>query len=373
MSIQGVIPDGRIPRAPRYSAPAPPVKSEDEEAKLKHEVAELSKQRPGRFWEADPEFKNFRSHSGGVNANTPLNTIQISGSSQPTPSALAYLADQRAVGIVVDLREEPHGYINNPHPGDDAPEHHFLALSYTNHGNWPNPGINTAVLLEKEKNLLHAAKRAGDMKLVYESISKQGVPTFRQINRAPVTTTETVPVTEVGTEKSAVAALNRERASKGLKPVEYYRIPVTDELPPTPEAVDKLVLIYRHALATGKNIHFHCEAGRGRTTTAMTYTGVMDGKSVEDAVVAETNLNPELDGRGKDIREIKTDELIEPVLVKATALRLGMLYRFHDYWNSPSRSAMDFSDYMKQHPMDHDYLVKMTGLLHVVPTKPPKN
>jgi hypothetical protein len=326
------------------------VVQQDEQKQLEKEVAKISRENTRKFWEADPPFKNFRAHPAG-------NGIFVSGSSQPTPQALAYLATQKHVGIDVDLREEPHGYIKTQ-------KDNFVSVSRTNYGNWPNPGIKRKILMKKEEKILKKAEKMGNIELVINDASKAVIPHKKIIQKPKGIPTK---VLEAETEKEAIEALNKARTAEHLPEMEYYRVPITDELPPTPHSVDQLVKLYQHAKASGKNIHFHCEAGRGRTTTAMVLTRIMDGLSVEDALNYESNANI-LNGLGKDLREIKAHELLQPVLVKAAALRLGILFRFHDYWNSPQREKVSFEDYMKEHPMDNNFMKKMASMLKIIPS-----
>lgn len=51
--------------------------------------------------------------------------------------------------------------------------------------------------------------------------------------------------------------------------VEYLRLPVTDHLTPDEATVAQLVALARQLEGQGAWVHFHCKAGRGRTTTFM--------------------------------------------------------------------------------------------------------
>lgn len=51
--------------------------------------------------------------------------------------------------------------------------------------------------------------------------------------------------------------------------VEYVRLPVTDHLTPDAATVERLLALARDLEDQGAWVHFHCKAGRGRTTTFM--------------------------------------------------------------------------------------------------------
>ena len=80
---------------------------------------------------------------------------------------------------------------------------------------------------------------------------------------------EHVIVERVSTEREIVAANN----------AAYVRLTVTDHARPLDEEVDRFVRAVRALPANGW-AHFHCEAGRGRTTTFMVLYDILRNASL---------------------------------------------------------------------------------------------
>ena len=59
----------------------------------------------------------------------------------------------------------------------------------------------------------------------------------------------------------------------------YFRIAATDHVWPTPENIDRFLAFYR-TLPQDAWLHFHCEAGVGRTTAFMVMTDMLKNPSV---------------------------------------------------------------------------------------------
>ena len=57
--------------------------------------------------------------------------------------------------------------------------------------------------------------------------------------------------------------------------VDYYRIPITDEQAPIPNVFNELIERSLH-LSTSTDIIFNCQMGRGRTTTGIIITVLID-------------------------------------------------------------------------------------------------
>jgi hypothetical protein len=69
-------------------------------------------------------------------------------------------------------------------------------------------------------------------------------------------------------QRVAVERASTERDIVGAAGANYVRVTVTDHARPLDDEVDRFVLAVR-ALPENAWAHFHCEAGRGRTTTFM--------------------------------------------------------------------------------------------------------
>ena len=99
---------------------------------------------------------------------------------------------------------------------------------------------------------------------------------------AAATTPRHLTVARAGTEREVVMA-----AGAG-----YVRITVADHARPLDEEVDRFILSVR-ALPAGGWVHFHCRAGKGRSTTFMAlYDMLRNAKhvSLEDIVSRQSLL-----------------------------------------------------------------------------------
>ncbi len=310
-------------------------KSLNELKNLKVEASSISKQEENStFWQQDRSWRNFRVHLSAHST--------AAGSSQADPEELAQILSNADIGFSVDLRQEPHGFILGP----EKISTHWVKVTYTNISNLPTPVLKAKDLVKFEKKLLH--QKMKKHKMTFFHISKDG-----RIKRVEAC------VKEAETEKQAVKRINKERELEGKEPVKYLRIPILDGMPPTPKTIDKLIDLHKKASAAGKGIYFHCSHGKGRTTTALVINDIMNGKTAEEAL-AENAAPP-----GKDLRTINTDDLTNPILVKASADRLGLIHRFSDYWNSQAKNNMTFNNYIKECPIDKTYETQMMASLSI--------
>lgn len=150
---------------------------------------------------------------------------RYSGSASYQPQALREIA--RPVGkkknllYIFDLRQESHGYIN------DEP------VTWQAENDWANADLTHDEVIRRERRLL------GDMRV------------GDKING--------VEIKSIETEESTVRSANHQ----------YVRLTVTDHVRPTDNEVDRFVAAVK-ALPEDAWVHFHCRAGKGRTTTFMT-------------------------------------------------------------------------------------------------------
>jgi len=206
---------------------------------------------PTLVWDVAPDittgFRNFRTSNDKLKlkAGAPapdksgLSTLHESGSSEFTVAGMKTMMVKFSGPVTVfDLRQEDHGFIN------DEPVSWFAV------NNWANVGKTNAVIVADEQSKLSALKPGSSITLTDDSVKKGGAAAD-----AP-TKTETVAVAE--TEKAAVNGLGEA----------YVRITVSDHSRPTDAEVDRFVEGVR-AMPEGGWAHFHCRAGRGRTTTFM--------------------------------------------------------------------------------------------------------
>lgn len=282
--------------------------------KLRRELRKIAAQEP-RFWQADKPWQGFRKHavtSGGV-------TISISGSSQPDPDAIGKLIAKEKIGIFIDLREEIHGFVGSTR--------RTVSLALTNKDNRPSPGVKTGKLLKSEEAALASLRKKGKVAFI-GPVNAGSKP-------------EKIKIIEAETEHEAIEAAGGK--------ARYFRIPITDEMPPKPAAVDKLAEVFKLALSEKRNIHVHCFAGHGRTTTGLVLLDIMAGMSAEEAMSVES-------AGGKNLKELHPGTLLNPIKMLGAAVRLGLLYRFQDYWRAGSSKRTGFKKYLKENPIDRHFL-----------------
>lgn len=192
-----------------------------------------------------------------------LRELRLSGSAQPAaaeiPGLLARLRQENNGGPVydVDLRLESHGYFNG------------RPVSWYGKKNWVNVGLSREQVLRDEKTRLAKAKgQTVPLTFFVKGVGQAQPPLLVQ---------------KVSEEAKEI------RAHGGR----YYRLTVADHLAPLPAQVDDFLKFYR-SLPADAWLHFHCQAGMGRTTTFMTMTDIIHnaGKvSVENIVSRQQRLN----------------------------------------------------------------------------------
>ncbi len=168
-----------------------------------------------------------------------LDALPISGSAQFSIGGLEAILEtiKQEKIIIIDLRQESHGFVNDHAASRYAPR------------NWGNVGLSPREIEEDQTNWLEGLKAAG-IATIYKDKNEE-VPILMDIKK-------------VETECSVVARHQ----------LEYKRFYVTDHLHPSNEVVDEFV---QFVLQLPKDVwlHFHCAAGKGRTTTFMTMYDMM--------------------------------------------------------------------------------------------------
>jgi hypothetical protein len=203
------------------------------------------------IWDVDPKLekslpRNFRTtddplkrNEGQILADTGLADLRASGGGEFTADGLKLLlARTRGPVTVFDLRQETHVFVNG------------LPISWFATHDWANVGRTQAAIEADE------AARVQSLKPGREIVVSPGAA----VKKPGVTPSapQNITVEHASTERDVVEA---NRAA-------YVRITVTDHARPLDEAVDRFILAVR-ALPENGWAHFHCEAGRGRTTTFM--------------------------------------------------------------------------------------------------------
>jgi len=205
---------------------------------------------PVVIWDTDRSLKetlprNFRTTNDSLKATnrqrslrSGLADLRASGSGEFTADGLKLLLTRtRGPVTVFDLRQETHVFVNG------------LPMSWFATNDWANVGRTHAAIEADEAARVQSLKPDSEITVTGADIKKSGAP-----SSAPAD----VIVRDARTERDLVEANN----------AAYVRLTVTDHARPLDEEVDRFILAVR-ALPENSWAHFHCEAGRGRTTTFM--------------------------------------------------------------------------------------------------------
>jgi hypothetical protein len=206
---------------------------------------------PALIWDVDPKLekslpRNFRTTDDPIRANkgqipsdTGLADLHASGSGEFTADGLKLLlARTRGPVTVFDLRQETHIFVNG------------LPVSWYATRDWANVGRSQDGIEADESARVESLKPGS--KIVVRpgaAVKKPGVTP---------STPHNVTVEHASTEREFVKPNH----------AACVRATVTDHCRPLDNEVDGFILAVR-ALPENGWVHFHCEAGLGRTTTFM--------------------------------------------------------------------------------------------------------
>jgi len=192
-----------------------------------------------------------------------LDTLCISGSAQFSIPQFRTLADSLrscAAGrtvYIIDLRQESHVLVNEG-----------ISLSWYGSHNWANAGMT-------------AAEAETDEVTRFGGMIGSTVSAFARENDTPINETE-ILIRSVMTERKLVE-------SEGFV---YVRLPIQDHTWPTPEEIDYFILLVRDLDPDQIWLHFHCQAGKGRTGIMMMIYDMIRNPDVamKDIVIRQTML-----------------------------------------------------------------------------------
>ena len=201
----------------------------------------------------------------GVRAG--LSELNASASGQPSHGGLRKIYEEirrhtGATVYIVDLREESHGF------ADDYPVSWYIDK---NRGNYYR-GYEKEVEYNQIKSL--QGKLTEFLPLGnYDKAHYQAVTFTPQ---------------KVSTEQNAVDEFHAELISPYLEgkyfaQIRYVRFPATDMMFPAPQVVDDF-LKFVGSMPQNAWLHFHCQAGHGRTTTFLVFYDILKNPelSLED-------------------------------------------------------------------------------------------
>src|SRR6266581_159843 len=234
---------------------------------------------PTLIWDIDLKLanalpRNFRTTDdpltgkGSTPGATGLSDLCASGSGEFTPESLKLvLARTRGPVTVFDLRQETHIFVND------------LPVSWYASRDWANVGRGQSAIEAEEASRVQSLKPGSEIDIQPGEAVKKGDANSAEPQR--------VMVKHASTERNIVGGAG----------ASYVRITVTDHTRPLDDEVDRFVLAVR-ALPENAWAHFHCEAGRGRTTTFMVLYDMLRNAnrvSLEDIVRRQKILGYDYD------------------------------------------------------------------------------
>ena len=208
---------------------------------------------------ASAEPRNFRTtfddwkidFRGKEPTRQGLAELHASASGQPSELSLMTIREKilelepDAKIFIVDLRQESHGFANS------------LPVSWYIEKNRANAGKNS---VEVEADEMERLNNLRGNETTFEPLGNADKQTFRAVTIVP-----------------RFMATERELCEK-LR-VNYKRFAAADMQFPAPEIVDNFVLFVAN-LPSNSWLHFHCQAGHGRTTTFLAMYDIMKNPDV---------------------------------------------------------------------------------------------
>lgn len=254
-----------------------------------------------------------------------LKDFSIAGTAQFTKNQLAYiLNDLRTNVIVVDLREETHFIMEDPH-GRQVPISAFMSQNTANVG----------------KSL---EEIAWDHIIYRDYILKQRVITLHYTKDGEVQYSDDDPIYEVAnvyTEKETVELLD-EIYPPGIQ---YVHLPITDHLTPADQIVDNFLDLFRSSQDQNATLLFHCRAGRGRTGMLMVMSDMLGNAKKYDLTFHDILKRQELLG-SPDFSEVDESK------VEQSQERNQFLQHFYQFAISEDgfENGISYSSWLHEHP-----------------------
>ena len=295
-------------------APIPSVRMDrDDPEAWKRELDNVRMITKGHY-EFGPVKEKYGIDPDYVPSEKGLDTLCISGSAQFSKPQFEELAETirgcaegRKV-YVIDLRQESHVLINEGIP-----------LSWYGSHNWENLGMTLEEIEADETT------RFGDM--IGTTVTAYG-----RDDDTPVNETR-IRIKSVMTEKELVE-------SEGFG---YLRLPAKDHAWPQAEVIDAFIEFVK-SIDPGKTwLHFHCQAGTGRTGIMMMIYDMMRNPdvSMEDIAIRQTMM-----GAGYSLYTEDSDSYKVP-LYEEKAKMTAMIYEYIQE-NHQSNYKISWSQWLKE-------------------------
>lgn len=255
----------------------------------------------------------FRSCLGALqdDPNPPsvkgLREIDASGSAQFSRGQLVAVLESKLVRkpvVVVDLRQESHGFLHvgKPLHGESA-----IAVGWFAERDWMNVGKDLpSIELDQQRRLSRAAETSDlVVSWITSKTPEDGIWTAERSIVVP---------SGFATEREVVRELSQK----------YLRLPTTDHVRPRDAEVDEFVR-FTSALPGATWLHFHCRGGDGRTTTFMVMRDIM--RNAPDVPVDDIVRRQHLLG-GEDLdKPVSPNSFAHPFTVE----RRDFVRDFYDY------------------------------------------
>ena len=230
--------------------------------------------------------------------------------------------------VVVDLRQEPHGFLTLKQPLNGETE---VAVGWFAERDWLNVAKGVASLVVDEENRLAAASQTANLE-VYDVLTKcateDGICTA---------TPCTVNPTSYRSEKPLV---------KTFPGVDYLRLPTTDHCRPRDAEVDQFVA-YEATLDPKTWLHFHCRASDGRTTSFMAMHDIIHNAPCDSLETILTRQGPSGIG-GVDLSKVSDNP--DVFSYPFSAERVTFIQDFYSYVvdAKPGGFKLKWSDWVLQ-------------------------
>lgn len=250
------------------------------------------------------ELLRLNSNSqGSLPRNFRITHLNASGSSQYTEPDLKIIRESipHERVLFVDLREEPHGFLN----GD--------AISWYTYHNSMNSGMTKEEIEADQRERLNTLSNQ-----LFTILYKKShhAPYFYRIK--------------------AVASPKEVAQRNGL---EYFHLPVGDHKHPSNKIIDDFV---KHIKNLDEDIwlHFHCAAGKGRTTTFLAMYDIM--RNASTTPLEEIVAKQEAYGGINLLDEPDNDDWKAPHAVERTSF----IKDFYQYCKKKPDFALSWSDWL---------------------------
>jgi len=199
-------------------------------------------QLPSNFRRSDDPYANC---DGPLPTRSGLERLRASAARQFSGLDLATTLKRLSGRVsVVDLRQEPHGFID----GDP--------VSWYGLRNWTYAEKSGEEIEELERSLISQLNAAAEAE-VHSITHKTGGCIDQSL-------AQTIPVERAETERELLERLG----------IEYVRFFVTDHHHPNPRCVDEFIRLVR-GREEDSWLHFHCRSGLGRTSTFMVLNDII--------------------------------------------------------------------------------------------------